>query len=339
MPVHNREKDRCKRGHRFDKANTYRDPAGARRCRACAKRKPAAKGTPRPVDGRVADARGEATPSLLDRSIKPLKEYPPWKVKSIAGRTQVALLYGDTHFPYQDDAALAIVGQIATQLQPDTVVHMGDLLDCYRLSRFDKDPNRLETIQDEIDLGRAHLVQMRRRCPNANFILLEGNHLDRLRRVLWGLPGEAAFLHSLTAFKQAMTWPSLLGLADLDITFVPYGQESRHEFLPKFILKHGDVARKWSAQSAKAELDRYNRSGASGHTHRLGLYMHRDHAGNHIWLETGCTCDTQPEYTADPNWQSGCVVMTFDTATGAFQAETVYIHNGLAVWRGQVLEA
>jgi len=249
----------------------------------------------------------------------------------------VALLYGDTHFPYQDDAALAIVGKVAEQLQPDVVVHMGDLLDCYRLSRFDKDPTRMDTIQDEIDLGRAHLVQMRRRCPDAEFILLEGNHLDRLRRVLWSLPGEAAFLHTLTAFKQTMTWPSLLGLDDLGIVFVPYGQESRHEFLPKFM--HGDVARKFSAMSAKAELDRYNRSGASGHTHRLGMYMHRDHAGNHVWLETGCTCDTQPEYTADPDWQSGLVIMSFDTVTGAFQSEVVYIHNGLAVWRGQVLEA
>lgn len=336
---HNRDKDRCKRGHEFTAANTYTDPSGARRCRTCSRKGVVSRAPVGSGDSRLADASDLPSPGLLDRSIKPLREYPPWQVTAIPGRTQVALLYGDTHFPYHDEQALGIVGQIATQLQPDTIVHMGDLLDCYRLSRFDKDPNRMETIQDEIDLSRAHLVQMRKRCPNAQFILLEGNHLDRLRRVLWSLPGEAAFLHTLTAFKQTMTWPNLLGLDELGITFVPYGQESRHEFLPKFIVKHGDVARKFSAMSAKAELDRYNRSGASGHTHRIGMFMHRDHAGNHVWLETGCTCNTQPEYTADPDWQSGCVIMTFDRKTGAFQSEVVYIHDGLAVWRGQVLAA
>jgi transposase-like protein len=281
------------------------------------------------------------TPPLevLDRVIKPLAEELPPRVTSTKGRTIVGLLYGDTHFPYQDDRALAIVGQIAEQLQPDVIVHMGDLLDCYSLSRFDKDPTRMETIQDEIDMGRAHMAQMRRRSPNSQYILLEGNHPDRLRRVLWKLPGEAAFLHKLTAFRETMTWNYLLGLDDLDIEFVPYGTESRYEFLPKFIVKHGNVVRKHSAMSAKAELEKYNRSGASGHTHRLGMFMHRDHNGNHIWLETGCTCGTDPEYTADPDWQQGCVVMTFDKTTGAFQAEVVYIKDGLAVFRGQVLTA
>ncbi len=32
----NARKTRCKRGHPFDDANTYYDPTGARRCRACA---------------------------------------------------------------------------------------------------------------------------------------------------------------------------------------------------------------------------------------------------------------------------------------------------------------
>jgi hypothetical protein len=340
VPTFNGSKTHCKRNHPLSGSNLYVDPSGARRCRTCSRkgivsRAPVESGDPQ----RLGAASDLPKPGILDRTVKPLVEYPPWQVQSIPGRTQVALLYGDTHFPFQDDVALAIVGQIAQHLQPDVVVHMGDLLDCYRLSRFDKDPTRMETVQDEIDLARAHLVQMRRHCPNATMILLEGNHLDRLRRVLWSLPGEAAFLHTLTAFKQTMTWPSLLGLADLGITFVPYGQESRHEFLPHFTVKHGDVARKFSAMSAKAEMDRYNRSGASGHTHRLGMFMHRDYNGNHVWLETGCTCNTRPEYCADPDWQSGCVVMCFDRETGAFQSEIVYIHNGLAVWRGQVLVA
>jgi hypothetical protein len=73
-------------------------------------------------------------------------------------------------------------------------------------------------------------------------------------------------------------------------------------------------------------------SGASGHTHRLSQFYHRDHNGNHVWLETGSTCDLNPEYTPDPDWQNGCVVLTLHRDTGAFQAQTTYIHNGNAIF-------
>jgi hypothetical protein len=253
--------------------------------------------------------------------------------------TITALLYGDTHFPYQSDQALAIVQTIAHELQPNVICHMGDLLDCYTLSRFDKDPNRLESLQDEIDMARAHLATMRMTSPNSRFVLLEGNHEDRLRRTLWGLKGEAATLNKLTKFRKAITWPSLLDLEDLSVEFVPYGQQSKHSFLPKFILKHGDLVRQQSAYTARGELDKYNRSGASGHTHRLGVHCRRDHHGNHVWIETGCTCTLSPDYTADPNWQAGCVVLTFDTKTGAVGTEIIDMQHGLTIWRGNVFQA
>lgn len=250
-----------------------------------------------------------------------------------------ALLYGDTHIPYQDDSALSIVRQIAALLQPALVAHMGDLLDCTSISRFDKDPARLDTLQDEIDRARVHLAQTREYSPASRFVLLEGNHEDRLRRLLWGLRGEAAVLNKLVAFNRALTWPALLGLDDLGVEFVPYGQASKFSFLPKFLLKHGDLVRQYSAYTAKGEMEKYSRSGASGHTHRLGAYYRADHNGSHVWIETGCTCDLNPSYVADPNWQSGCVVLSFDQDTGAVAVEAVHIYNGLAVWRGNVLRA
>jgi predicted phosphodiesterase len=253
------------------------------------------------------------------------------------GEVKTALLYGDTHFPNHDPRALAIVGQIAAELKPHVLVHMGDLLDCYLLSRFDKNPERMESLQDEINMARQHLAQMCLLTPNSHFILLEGNHEDRLRRTLWNLEGTAKALTSLTNFRKSLTWPSLLGLSEMRITFAPYdGTQSKHKFLPKWILKHGTIVRKFSGYTARGEMEKYGRSGSSGHTHRLGAHYHQDHNGNHCWVETGCTCSLNPEYMVDPDWQQGCVVLTFEPTTGAFQAEPIYIHNGLAVWRGRV---
>lgn len=289
--------------------------------------------TPPPIAPEIAPP----TPSL---HVKKLHVHvPPAIVPASTNGMITAVLYGDSHFPFQDEAALDIVGQVVRVSRPDFIVHMGDPIDAYQLSRFDKNPRRLHTLQDEIDECRAHLVSMRILAPKARYILLEGNHPDRLRRMLWNMPEQVKALNSLRAFTAVMTWPALLGLDELGVEFVPYGEESKHTFLPKFLVKHGSVVRKLSAYTARAELDKYNKSGASGHTHRLGQFFHRDSNGNHIWIETGCTCKLDPEYAQDPDWQQGCVVMTFEPATGAFQAETVYIHNGSAVFRGQFYKA
>jgi hypothetical protein len=43
---------------------------------------------------------------------------------------------------------------------------MGDLIDAADLSeKFKKNPARKETLQDEINMGRAHLAHMRKSVP------------------------------------------------------------------------------------------------------------------------------------------------------------------------------
>lgn len=271
---------------------------------------------------------------ILDNPQPVLTFRPAVPAIRVGGRFVNAFLYGDTHFPFADKRALKVVQAISVDQQPDLLCHMGDLLDCYTLSRWDKNPERKETLQDEINAARLHLAEMRDLHPNARIVYLEGNHEDRLRRILWNLEGPAAVLSQLTAFKRAITWPALLGLAELHIEFVPYAEQARHSFLPKFILKHGTVVRNQSAYTASGEWRKYGMSGASGHTHRIGAFYHRDHNGNHVWLETGCTCRLDPEYMVDPDWQQGAVTATFDTKTGAPDVNPIYIHDGNAMWRG-----
>jgi predicted phosphodiesterase len=271
----------------------------------------------------------------LSPEVRPLSVTIPKAAPRKIGKTVTAFLYGDSHFPFQDDAVLAIAHAIVEDTQPDFVCHIGDLLDCYNLSRFDKDPNRKENQQDEIDQARVHLATMRLASPRSRFIYCEGNHESRLKTTLWNLEGPASVLAGLTAFKKAMTWPSLLGLDELRIEFVAYGDQSRQKFLPKFILKHGTAVAAKSAATAAKEQAKYNKSGASGHTHRLGQFHHRDANGSHVWIETGCTCRLDPEYTVDPDWQSGMVFLTFDAETGAVAPEIVECTNGLGVFRGK----
>lgn len=278
---------------------------------------------------------------MLTLPVRPLNvTFPkPAAPSKKRGELVTALVYSDTHVPFQDDAVLSVVFGIARELQPDVLVHGGDLLDCYSLSRFDKDPTRKDDLQDEIDLARQHLARARAAAPNARFVYLEGNHEDRLRRTLWNMEGPAAQLARLTAFQKAMTWPSLLGLDELHIEFIPYGEQTKHSILPKWVLKHGTVVRPKSAYTAQGEHAKYGKSGSSGHTHRLGTFYHRDLNGSHVWQETGCTCKLDADYAPDADWQNGCVVLTFEPKTGAVAVEPVYIANGMGVWRGNVYRA
>lgn len=285
-------------------------------------------------------AAGEDNPfHPLRMPVQPLAiDLPPMaKAEKARKRLLRAFLWGDTHHPYQDDRAVSIVEQIIRDEQPDVLVHMGDGVDAGDLSlKFKQNPKREYTLQDEINMMRFHLARARMAAPDADFFYLEGNHEQRLLRLLWELEGPAQALTQLTEVQKVLAWPKLLGLDQLRVRWVPMAEQSKTEILPKWILKHGTVVRNKSAYTAAAEWLKYGKSGSSGHTHRLGMFAHRDHNGNHFWVETGCTCALDPEYTTDPDWQQGAVFLTFEPGTGAMAIEPIYIHNGVAVFRDTV---
>lgn len=275
----------------------------------------------------------------LDVPVRPFPFTRRQPANARKGKFLSAVLYGDSQVPYHDPRALDIVLRVIADVNPNVVVHMGDLVDCYTISDFSKNPKRVLTLQDEIDEAREWLALQVHTAPDAEHYLLEGNHEDRLRRLLWKLPDVTRQLMSLRAVEHVTTWPVLFDLESLGIKWVPTHLQSRTPILPKMILKHGTIVRKWSGWTAKGEWERYGKSGASGHTHRKGVFYHRDHNGNHFWIETGCTCSLDQDYAVDPDWQQGCVVLHIHQETGAYHIEDVYIHEGTAVWRDRMLEA
>jgi len=244
-----------------------------------------------------------------------------------------AVVYGDTHVPYQDKDAIAIVMAVIADAQPDIIVNLGDLVDAWQISHFSKDPSRLDTLQDNIDEAREHLHQVSQIAPSARKVLLEGNHETRLSRIICGLEGPQRELGRLRAFQQALQWPNLLQLDSIGWEWVPERLQSRTQVLPKIITKHGTVVRKWSGLSAKGEWEKYGRSGISGHTHRLGTFLHRDHNGNSQWIESGCTCLLDAPYGVDFDWQQGLIVLTWNEDAFLQNVEMIAIRDGRAIWR------
>ena len=220
----------------------------------------------------------------------------------------------DAHIPYEDPVALKLAIKFCKETQPKIVI-LHELHDFYMVSRFDKDPERLTTLQDEIDKVNKYIYDLRVACPRSRIILLKSNHLDRLRKFLWN---NAPALSSLRALKLE----TLLELRKFNI-------EYKDTFFYKGILfKHGNLVRKFSGYTARGEFEKEAVSGASGHTHRLGVYYHRTRAGVKFWVEGGCLCQLDPDYIDGvSNWQQGISVFQFDKKGNCFPAALPIINK------------
>lgn len=217
------------------------------------------------------------------------------------GRYNIISL-NDWHVPFHDHRAIMSAFDFCRTIQPQVIV-LHELHDFYAISKFDKNPARRQTMQDEIDLVNRYIAELRATCPDSRMILIESNHLDRLRRYLWRFAPALASLRTLEIPK----------LLELEANGIEYMECFIHQ---RFLWKHGDLVSKESGMTARRELAKEGMSGSSGHTHRLGKHYRRNRGGSYVWMEGGCLCDLNPEYikgTAD--WQQGFTLVSFEGPT------------------------
>ena len=232
----------------------------------------------------------------------------------------------DIHAPYYDEQALATALAFVRLYRPDIVFIMGDLVDFYQLSRFDREPRRALELQADLDSGRNVLRRIRSAAKAAKLYLIRGNHEYRLTRYLWSNAKELAGLRCLGL-------RDLLDLKALGVEYVDRGWMRFHEFL----VKHGTLVRARSGYTATGELERAGISGVSGHTHRLAQVYRRTYAGMFTWIEAGCLCQLDPEYLdgAVSDWHPGLAYGHFERAANRFVAHTLPIVNGRIIYGGR----
>lgn len=205
----------------------------------------------------------------------------------------------DWHVPFEDPQALELAFGFCHWLQPKIII-LHEVHDFYSVSKFDKDPERKNSFQEEIDLAYKYLIKLRKLCPKSRIILLNSNHSQRMKKYLWS---QAPELSNLRCLKLE----ELLRLKELGI-------QLKDMFSYKDVLfKHGNIIRQDSSYTAKAEFMKEGCSGVSGHTHRLGMYFTTKRGGKYVWVESGCLCKTNAEYIdGTANWQQGFSLISFD---------------------------
>jgi len=232
----------------------------------------------------------------------------------------------DIHAPFHDEKAVKACLSFIKWWKPDTIIFLGDVVDFYAVSHFDKDPQRKLQLQDEIDSAIGILKKFSQLSPKSNKIFLKGNHEHRLQKFLWSKAAELSGL-------RMMNVPSLLELDRLKIKYEDTGKI----IINNTIIKHGNIVRKFASYSAKGEFESCGVSGISGHTHRLGHYYHTHHGGEYTWLECGCLCNMEAEYMEGKvaNWQHGFGIGFYKNhGSSRFNVNLIPIVNGKAMWGG-----
>lgn len=214
---------------------------------------------------------------------------------------KVAVL-SDVHYPYEDAQAIRLVMAYLKDYQPDMIIFNGDILDCYSISRYDKNPARNLDFNQEVEYARDKLEEWVDTFPYATIKMLEGNHEERLKKYL---SSNAAALLNI----QGMKMKNLLHLDRLGIEWIDSSRELK---IGNLLFTHGHLARKHAGSSARGHYESYGCSVLIGHIHRLSIGWKRTKIGDFCMIENGTLCDFDVEYMKFPDWQHGFTTIEFD---------------------------
>ena len=275
-------------------------------------------------------ARRERTPKITQEAPELKNSFIKGTGKALAldvgKECKEILIINDLHIPYHDPITVSLVIKVIKDLQPDYICLNGDVIDFYNISRFSTDPSRRLSLQDDLDLTRCILREIKD-SSNAKIFMCAGNHEDRLRLYLWNKAPELSELRALDIRRQ-------LGLDIFGIDYAPY--DSIVKVNDIFKIEHGDSVSKHSGWTAKAMYEKRGGCGIVGHSHRFGSHLKTIDDDTQGWYENACLCDLNPEYVKNPNWQQGFAVVTF--IGKRFFVQQVPIIKHKFVFRGKLYE-
>jgi predicted phosphodiesterase len=178
--------------------------------------------------------------------------------------TKTTLVLPDIQYPYHDKLAMSKIVRVIKDIQPDSVLQIGDGIDFPTVSRWAKD-TALEyapTLQLHIDGFKGLLSEVREAAPDAAITWLEGNHDLRLKEFIRSY---APALGTLRALEVE----NLFGLPELGIE---YAKGPLHVGTNAYAV-HGHESGGYSASASAWDLKFIKRYGSDksfvfGHTHQ-----------------------------------------------------------------------
>lgn len=209
------------------------------------------------------------------------------------------LIISDLHVPYHSNQAIRTTLRYAKEKEINTLIINGDGMDCYTMSRWQKD-YKLRDFHKELNLMREFLTNLRNYLGNSVKIVYKfGNHEDRYMHKIQQVLPEFANDEELTLDKR-------LKLDSLGIEYVASKQRMQ---LGKLAIIHGHEYYGGSGgqvNTARNYLLKAFGNVTFGHFHRTQDYTQRTIQGSLLGAYAiGCLCALTPDYFPFNNWNHG----------------------------------
>lgn len=242
------------------------------------------------------------------------------------------LILPDLHFPFHCPLYLKVVTLVIKLLRAELngIVQLGDFVDCWQLSVFDKDPARKNNVIQDIEQYGKWLDQIDALVKReTKFYQLEGNHEDRLRRYAWAkapdLVGMVRDIPEILSFKDRNKH------SNMTYRWFPISDWDACQ-IGDVVLHHGHFFNKHVAVN---NLAIYETKFISGHTHRFQFAANGDR-----WSVSLGYGSTEPAIGHKPvphGWQQVFAILT--VVDGKGWLEPFLVNKGVCNFRGKMLYA
>jgi predicted phosphodiesterase len=233
---------------------------------------------------------------------------------------KIGLLY-DIHIPYHDITALNLALMKIEKEGCDAIALVGDALDCYSLSTFEKDAKKRK-FKEELYAMRQFLHMLRERFPDAHIYYKEGNHEDRYWRYM---RLKAPELIDIDAF-------SFQELLHLDKNNIGYIEGKCKATFGKLNVFHGHEFPSGAGSPTSVSKSLYNKTktdSVCGHHHQTSENQETNANGGIVMTySVGCLCELSPDYMPFNRWNHGFGIAELINKKGDYKFTNYRIHDG-----------
>ena len=233
--------------------------------------------------------------ALIPEALKEYETNEPFTVPMVYNKT---IWVADLHSLFYNKKALEIAVNHGAKIGCNSVVILGDFMDFYALSKFDKNPKiSIGFFETEQELGQEILSMLQK--VFGYVVLKYGNHDKRREDFIYRIASK---------YPDFADYARLSDFLFYDGCTVNFVEDYRHVIYGKLNAIHGHeyFAGNGAIHVAYNRLNKAFDNIVSAHSHRAQSIIRKDINGKiYGSFALGCMCQLNPRYSPKNDWTNG----------------------------------